>query len=188
MGLGLVVACAWPPELHNGDGAPSATTAETADSGAPDRQVLDPCEAPSVELGEGTYDHRRLRDGDAVVMVHGPQGGWHIDLSFESTGLGQTVRLESRVVRRDQEVQVGGEQPASVVSLATTDSCALRYVGLRVFLDDVEAIDQAYICGMDQVELDLWLGVTDVRTEVTAEASVRAVAQLDPLDRDGECP
>lgn len=53
---------------------------------------------PWLELGTGTSSFVSLSDGDTVELVHGPQGGWHVDatLSFGGFGpAGVTVSYEA---------------------------------------------------------------------------------------------
>lgn len=53
---------------------------------------------PWIELGTGTSSWIPLNDGGTVELVHGPQGGWHVDatLSFGGFGpAGVTVSYEA---------------------------------------------------------------------------------------------
>ena len=43
---------------------------------------------PWIELGAGLDSFRSLSEGDALSLVHGSQGGWHIDLALRFGGFG----------------------------------------------------------------------------------------------------
>ena len=55
--------------------------------------------ALQVEVGGGITAYVPLATGDGVVMVHGPQGGWHIDAGARVLNTHATVRLTGRVLR-----------------------------------------------------------------------------------------
>jgi len=43
---------------------------------------------PWIELGAGKYIFETITDGDAIELVAGPQGGWHVDVSLRFAGFG----------------------------------------------------------------------------------------------------
>ncbi len=43
---------------------------------------------PWLELGAGLGSFRSLAEGDSIELVHGAQGGWHIDLALRFGGFG----------------------------------------------------------------------------------------------------
>jgi hypothetical protein len=43
---------------------------------------------PWLELGTGTSAWEPIDDGDSVNLVHGPQGGWHVDATLWFGGFG----------------------------------------------------------------------------------------------------
>ena len=45
-------------------------------------------EPPWIELGAGLDSFRSLSEGDPLSLVHGSQGGWHIDLALRFGGFG----------------------------------------------------------------------------------------------------
>jgi len=58
-------------------------------------------ETPAVlELGSGSWRFEPLEEGQAVSMVRGAQGGWHVWLSFRASGMESdraTLEIESQV-------------------------------------------------------------------------------------------
>lgn len=66
---------------------------EGADTDSGD--AVHPCESgvPALELGEGEELFEALAPGDPVVMVHGPQEGWHITGAIRAWNTEDIVRL-----------------------------------------------------------------------------------------------
>jgi len=55
-----------------------------------------------LELGVGLDAFESLDPGDAVELVHGPQGGWHVDLALRFGGFGPDgVQLRYRALDPD---------------------------------------------------------------------------------------
>lgn len=88
LGLGLLGACA-----SAGDKALDDTAFVDAD----------PCVSgrPTLALGEGEVLFEPLAPGDSVVMVHGPQEGWHITGAIRAWNTDSIVRLEYQVTVPD---------------------------------------------------------------------------------------
>lgn len=71
----------------------------------------DPCEpsaSPTLEIGEGTSDYSPM--GAEIPLYHGPQGGYHLVLSFRATNLDDSGPAEGHLVGT-----VGGLPLADVV-------------------------------------------------------------------------
>lgn len=59
---------------------------------------------PWVELGTGTSAWEPIDDGDSVSLVHGPQGGWHVDATLWFGGFGPAgVTVAYEAVNTDAE-------------------------------------------------------------------------------------
>lgn len=61
----------------------------------------DPClpsDDPTLALGTGETTFVPLVDGDAVELVHGPQGGYHTYVGFAATGLDGSAAWTADVV------------------------------------------------------------------------------------------
>ncbi|MFT4626879.1 MAG: hypothetical protein ACI8PZ_005560 [Myxococcota bacterium] len=124
-----------------------------------------------------------LADGDTVTMVHGPQGGWHVGLSAVIRG-SKALTLQPMVTRVDTGEALAGAENAFGVFLWDWDeeTCIGGMQGMIAYLDDPGAVDQAYICGLVGLELDVRLSATDPETGAADEVGVRVIAALDPLD------
>lgn len=62
--------------------------------------AADPCaaEESSLELGAGEEAFAAVEDGDHALLVHGPQGGYHLDVALAATGLVEVDRVEVLLV------------------------------------------------------------------------------------------
>ena len=203
--LTLVIACgacdAGPTDAPT-DRSTDATDATDATDVTDDTDATDvatgdtsttPCPAPSFELGTAFDEHAPLLPGGQVVLVHGIQGGWHVNVSGLVVGIDDAqVQITGAVVLSDGR-QLAGEQGAFVVPLALTeDGCGGTFVGARLFVDDLELpaeFDsyQAFICSLVGAGLTVWAEVRGIEDPTALSAEVSAVAANDPLDRDYFC-
>ena len=175
------VACT-PPSTGGGNKADT----DFAPTGADSDTDLG-CGEPQVELGEGYDQHGALQPGDPVVMVHGPQGGWHIDVSLRVTAFGEAVGISPLVTVIETGEQLAGDQTTDYVTLHPVSECTGETTGLRAFLDDPGDIDQERICALSGVGLRLSATVSDLSTYEMLEASVDVTAKLDPTDEEFAC-
>jgi len=142
--------------------------------------------ATAVTPGTGRELVVALADGDPVIMVHGPQGGWHIELAGLVAETGELVSVEAVFTDPATGLPVAGvEQVANRIALVDWDpsTCAGDFYGVLVFLDDV---DQSVVCDLAGVTLQLDVTVTGLEANppIVATASVAVRAELDPLDVD----
>src|SRR5687767_3262710 len=78
------------------------------DSG-PSGSPVEPCEMPlDIAIGWGEYAYVPLEDGGEATMVHGLQGGWHIDLAVSLTGSTPKVSSAPGIVLLDEGLQIAG--------------------------------------------------------------------------------
>lgn len=186
--LALITACT---DVSSTDdtSSPTATTATTGASG--DTGTPHPCGAASLRLGRGIDTHVPLDDGDGVVLVHGPQNGWHVDLSAELRRTSDLMGFDASVVVVDSGVRIAGDQPATFVSLVRVDECVAQTSGLRFLVDDVKEPKggyQAFICSLDDLEIDIELTGTDLDTKAVLSDRRRARVVLDKVDATYHCP
>lgn len=155
---------------------------KSADSATPE------CSGLAVELGEGEFAFAPRSDGDAVTMVHGPQGGWHIDIAGRVSGSTGTVSLVPSVLESNQQVSLAGigqenEPPFELVGW-TARSCTGTFFRLRAIIDDVDPGGpyQRFICTLNDNPLTVSVEATDTGSGETVSASFNAIAKLDPDD------
>jgi hypothetical protein len=115
---------------------------EPEDSGAPgkggDDTAAEPtgcfAEPPSIDVGTGADAFEPLEPGAPVVMVHGPQGGWHLLGSVRTHNMEDIVRIQFVVT-----VESSGEEVANNSLYVQTlpdpdDPCVGVYPGMYAYL------------------------------------------------------
>ena len=154
-----------------------------------DDVVYTGCLADGIDLdpGTGIEAFEALLDGDDMVMVHGPQGGWHIDVAGRVSNTEQLIGIQVSFTDSATGNLVGGDQQETRTALVGWDetSCSGDFYGTRIFVDDLsDNVIQDDICGLDGAELDMVMTVTALEAKppasVTVTLPVRAV--LDPAD------
>ncbi|MBA2320871.1 MAG: hypothetical protein H0V89_06935 [Deltaproteobacteria bacterium] len=131
--------------------------------------------------------------GSIAQLVHGPQGGWHIETAFRAESTHSAVRVTPSVTLVDSGQVISGLTGDADVNHATLlllldGECSGLNTGLRAFIDDVdpdpavaESLD-GHICALDGREVDVsWL-VVDVTDLREGTDTVRATLALDPID------
>ncbi|MEN0065264.1 MAG: hypothetical protein AAGA48_24175 [Myxococcota bacterium] len=123
-----------------------------------------------VTLGTGVTAFEPLAANDEVIMVFGPQGGWHIDVAARVTGAGPDVEVLPMAERLSDGLALAGDQVSSLVALVDYDAenCAGDVVGIRAFLDDADPGPDVpyadFICSLDGAEVELSVDVSDFGT------------------------
>lgn len=153
------------------------------DSGGPGGD----CSDLTLEAGEGAFAFEVREDGDAITMVHGQQGGWHVDIAGSVTGASSKVNVVATMVESNQQVMLAGEgqEEGEVVELVgwTPKSCSGTFFAVRAFIDDEDPGNmQRFICTLEDNAMEIEVTVTDLETGETATDGYRAIAALDPAD------
>ncbi|MBL8615169.1 MAG: hypothetical protein JNM72_06130 [Deltaproteobacteria bacterium] len=131
------------PADDSGSGADGADGGSegSVDGGAGDGGPADPCgEAAVVEVGTGAAAFEPFGDPATAVMVHGPQGGWHMLGSLRVTGLQQIVSVRYTVTHQASGVVVADNQ-YRVGMLYDADTCVGSYPGMYGYLNVAEMVD-----------------------------------------------
>jgi len=149
----------WWLACAGGDPAPSspspdsatdtaADTAPTAATGADSTAPLDPCEQGELQLepGVGPYQVTPVGDGDVLVIIQGPQGGYHVDvagIASPVTDLGLIVRP---TLALDDGTPVAGEGDEIQVGFSVYDEAECRgsFADARMFV----LSDAASLCAI----------------------------------------
>jgi len=150
-----------------------------------------PCdEGPAtVDPGVGEFTLEVLNGGESVNMVHGPQGGWHVDTAALIGNTGDVVQIvPSLLLTESGESIAGVGQVAETIALAAYDDeiCEGNIVAIRAYVDDVQhpAPYSDHICSLEGKEVELTLTVTDVVTGDSGSGSVEFILHIDPNDAD----
>jgi len=141
----------------------------------------------AVDPGTGSDSYVGIQDGDDIVMVHGPQGGWHIDVGGRVNHTEELVSIEATFTNLADGTLIAGDQVESRVALVNWDDtgCSGDFYGQRIFVDDINSnVGQDDICALDGAELEMTLTVTAIEADppAVAETTLKVFAALDPAD------
>ena len=174
----------------------------TAEKGAVDSALNEPsgcyAETPSIELGQGEREFEDFEEPYESVMIHGPQGGWHILASLRIHGMMEIVEVHYTI----EHLETGTFVSDNIYRLAVVSDgdCSGYYPGLYGYLsvsemyeDDLDTPPE--LLGGDTLRIRL--RVTDCTTNMEelglceqaqrwAEASLDVRAFLDPVDQPSE--
>lgn len=135
--------------------------------------------APQARLTRGDAPDEPWSEGDGIVMVHGPQGGWHLSLGVQVVDPDPLVFL-------DIEVQAEGALVVDNVyelTLSDHDGCTGAREDLYGFLDvsalaeTPEQTPPVLLAGRPlEVSLEVWTSTG------TASDTVELLAVPDPRD------
>jgi hypothetical protein len=109
-------------------------------AGCPEGPQQPPSPPCPVELlvGDGQQPFRAREDGDVAPIIHGPQGGFHLDVSLRATGLPSPWEVELLAVEPGGVVV--SEQHLSIAP-APVDRCTADLEHTIALLDVHELSD-----------------------------------------------
>lgn len=160
----------------------------TKGADAPDG-TLDACPAPLLVPGTGYDPVEPVAEGAEFRMVHGPQGGWHVDTGALVTFPTREVRVAPRLLL--DERQIAGEQTPTYTVLADYDeeTCTGNFYEVRAYVDDEFAdlpvgtdLLHDYVCPLAGQALTVELEVSDIDRETVLTERVTGTLLLDPYD------
>jgi hypothetical protein len=161
-----------------------------------DTAVELPCytQKPSLMIGTGEQVFEEFNSDDEVVMVHGPQGGWHMLGSIRVMNTAPVVEIDFTITDVESGVEVSNNHYR--VGLLLEDDCSGYYPGMYGYLnvqelagDDggtppqllgnhkVRMYMQTNDCTVSQNEQGIC-----IREERWAEDSFDVHAAIDPVD------
>ena len=159
----------------------SATGTGDTDGGACDQ-------GPTVvEPGVGEFELQLLSGGESISMVHGPQGGWHVDTAAMVRGTGDVIQIIPSLILTENDESIAGlEQIPETVALGAYDAsaCEGTVIAIRAYVDDVER-DFPYsdfICMLHGREVEMTLTVTDVVSGEVGTGVATFTLLRDPAD------
>jgi hypothetical protein len=183
-------------------GALAACDSEPSASEGSDPVVVEDCLVPPMALTPGTgvdENFLTLADGDPVTIVHGEQGGWHIEIAGQAKHSLQNVSIQTTVTAIDQPTPTviagaGGATEQVLVALAAYDDsqCSGAFWNVRAFVDDFVTPDGAsaldVICALEGQNVEITTTVSEIPLDPGMEycsikSSVIAVVELGAEDR-----
>ena len=151
--------------------------------------------SPSIVIGEGERDFVPFGDPPEAIMVHGPQGGWHILGSLQFSGMEPIVEVEFQITHLDSGSIVSDNMYR--VAMIETAACEGYYPGMYGYLSVIDLYEGELdtppeLIGNDTLRMNFQ--VTDclrsmeeagecVRSERLATAELDVTALLDPVDQ-----
>jgi hypothetical protein len=171
--LGISVGC-------SGGGGPKGDTGSLVEGGCTSDDI-------TIAPGTGAEAYVPLAAGDPVTLVHGPQGGWHIETAALVGHSEPEVSVDPRVTVPDLGgLEIVGEQEPSFIALVGYDeaTCEGNFYNVRGFVDTEQGAlsDQDFVCTLEGKALALDVTVADIATGRTSTAGVEVVGELDPAD------
>ena len=150
--------------------------------------------APAIDVGPGAAGFEPLSDGDPLVMVHGPQGGWHMLGSVRTHNMKPIVKIHFNVSVLETGVEVADNDLYVQTLPDGDDPCAGVYPGMYAYLrvDDLAVGDADTPPELLAYESLLFKATVTDDTDpepdparvVTAE--VRVTATPDPVDLEDD--
>jgi hypothetical protein len=138
--LGAMLAtagCTGPKSDTSGGGGTGTTGGETGASTSSgtatggDPSCFDV--APTVQVGTGEREFETLDSGEQVVMVHGPQGGWHMLGSMLANNMTEIVSAHFTITHLATGVVVA-DNTYRVATVYDGDNCSGYYPGMYGYL------------------------------------------------------
>lgn len=171
-----------------------AACGEPEDSGTPAKGGDDTGTEPTgcfaeearIDVGTGAEAFEELAPGDPVVMVHGPQGGWHLLGSVRTHNMTDVVRIRFEVVVEESGAVVADN--SLYVQTLGDGECAGVYPGMYAYLvvdhlAEGEADTPPELLAYESL---LFRAEVEDQDGRTAAAEVRITATPDPVDLEDE--
>lgn len=93
------------------------------------------CAPPAVTIGTGPFPFAPMAEGQDVVMVHGPQGGWHVLASLRAAHVTTIVRYRYALDAYVADPPVRVSETQGRVMLVSETGCGGDYPDLFGYLD-----------------------------------------------------
>ncbi len=138
-----------------------------------------------VEIGTGDSTFEALVEAEPVVMVHGPQGGWHMLGSVRTHSMHNIIEVHYTVTDVESGVRVSDNNYR--VAVVEDGECTGYYPGMYGYLDVADLATEVAtrppeVLGYKLV--DIQMTVTDYEGREVTEI-LRVTAQPDPVDLPG---
>lgn len=161
------------------------------DTGGPDPEPDDtgdveplPCEErePSIEIGTGDVTFEPLSENEPVVMVHGPQGGWHMLGSVRTHSMHNVIEVHFTVTDLESSVVVADNRYR--VAVVEDGDCTGYYPGMYGYLNVADLVTEhasrpPEVLGYKIVQMRM--EVVDYEGRSVTE-TLMVTAQPDPVD------
>jgi hypothetical protein len=140
------------------------------------------CGASSAEVGGGERAFEPLDEGDPLVMVHGPQGGWHVLASLRVQNMLDIVDIAYAIDVLPDGPRISDQTYR--VQLVDEGGCSGVYPGMYGYLE-VDALADGEADTPPEVlvgrTLRLSLQAADAEGRIASD-TLEGVAAPDPID------
>jgi len=155
------------------------TDADTDDTGGPvDCTSLE----PRVEIGSGETTFESLGENDSVMMVHGPQGGWHMLGSVRVHNMDPIIEVHFTI--HDEASGAIFSDNLYRVAVVQDGECTGYYPGMYGYLDVTDMATETAdrppeVLGVSPVVMTMEISDFAGREKTT---TLRVMTELDPAD------
>ena len=152
--------------------------------------------APSLVVGTGEREFETLDEGDEVIMVHGPQGGWHMLGSIQLFNTSPIVEIDFTIT----DIQSGAVVSSNYyrVGLLMEDDCNGYYPGMYGYLNVQDLVQEEMDTPPELLgghELEMEMKSNDCTESQNAQGicnredrwstnKIHVTAALDPIDME----
>jgi hypothetical protein len=139
----------------------------------------------AVDPGMGDLAYEPLADGDTITIVHGPQGGWHVETAgFVERSQREITILPTLRTETGQQITTNSQPEFKALVGYDEAVCQGTFYNVRAFVDDTAgpSTAQENICLLEGRTLELSLTVGDIVSDRETTTTVNVVAALDPID------
>jgi hypothetical protein len=160
-------------------------TSSSQDSGPGEEGACD-SDGAQIEIGTGSSTFESVTELDPVMMVHGPQGGWHMLGSIRAWNTTPIIRIAYSIRAIEEDVLISDNDYH--VMLAMDEECSGYYPGMYGYLDvsplaQGELDEPAELLSYASVEMSMSIEDQDGKS---ASATIIVTAIPDPSDVVGE--
>lgn len=158
--------------------------ADTADTGTAPTGCF--ASDATIDVGTGSSGFEVLEPDDPVVMVHGPQGGWHLLGSVRTHNMTDVVRIRFEVVVAETGFVVADN--SLYVQTLPEGECSGVYPGMYAYLvvDGMADGDADTPPELLAYEPLVFRAIVEDQNGRTATAEVRITAVPDPVDLEDD--
>ena len=139
---------------------------------------------PRVEIGGGETVFESVAENDGVMMVHGPQGGWHMLGSVRVHNMEPIIEVHFTI--HDEETGVVVSDNLYRVAVVQDGDCTGYYPGMYGYMDVGDLATETAtrppeILSYKPVVMTMEVNDFDGRHKTT---TLRVIAEPDPVDID----
>ena len=147
----------------------------------------------SIEIGTGSLDYEEFSEGDPVMMVHGPQGGWHMLGAIRATNTTSIIRIAFEIRDLNSNVFISDTDYHVMLKMDEDEECTGIYPAMFGFLDVTDLVEgeldePAELLSYSEVEMTMSIEDHSEPNPKTASASLIVTAIPDPQDVKDDAP